>query len=123
MKIVKTLVLTFVLAMAGYVYASDAAQTTAKVAKAASCKYESCCKAKPDCCVPGASCCKEGAECCNPQEGCCSPDHRCCKGSDDCCVAGSECARDQCCTRESGHSKTNAKDRCGSSCGKTAAAM
>jgi len=120
MKIAKIFVLTLVLAMTGYVYASGADQTPAKGDKAAACKVENCCNAKPECCAPGADCCKEGAQCCNPDGTCCK-DQQCCKGGDGCCVAETSRAKGQCCVREAG-TKADSKSCCGSACKKTAAA-
>ena len=127
MKIAKTFVLTLILAMTGYVYASGADQAKTAEAKAAACKLESCCKAKQDCCAPGADCCKEaadcckvGTECCDPKKACCGPDQQCGKGGDVCCSGGSE--KVQCCASVEAHSQAHSKGCCGTGCNKTASA-
>lgn len=118
MKMAKTLVLTVVLAMTGYVYASGTDQTTTTGAKPAACSSDSCCKAKQDCCRPGAACCQEGAQCCS-DKGCCG-EHSC-KDGEMCCAAGKECANGQCCSKESGCcSKADPKSCCGTACKKPA---
>ena len=121
MKIAKIFVLTLVLAMTGYVYASGTDQTAAKGDKAAACKVENCCNAKPECCAPNAACCKESAQCCSPNRCSCGEDQQCCKGGDGCCVAGTSRGNGQCCVREAG-TKADSKSCCGSDCEKTAAA-
>ena len=130
MKIAKIFVLTIVLAMAGYVYASGTDQQRAKSGKAAACAVESCCSARPECCVPGAACCLEGAPCCNPTGSCCGKDQpccegckdeQCCEGHDICCAAGTDQAKEHGCAHHAS-SKTDSTSCCGGACMKTATA-
>jgi hypothetical protein len=102
MKSAKLFVLTLVLAISGYVYASGTDQTAAKGDKIAACTVQNCCNAKPECCAAGAACCNEGALCCSPDGSCCVKDQQCCKGGDACCVAETCPAKGQCCVREAG---------------------
>ncbi len=119
MKIAKIFVLTIVLTMAGYVYASGTDQPGAKSGKAAACEVESCCSARPECCVPGAACCLEGAPCCNPTGSCCGKDQPCCDGHDRCCATGKDPAK---CRAFDASSKTDSTSCCGGACMKTATA-
>jgi hypothetical protein len=120
MKIAKSFVLTLILAMTGYVYASGAGQAKTSGDKAA-CKLGSCCKAKQDCCAPGADCCTEaadcckvGTECCDPKKASCGPDRQCGKGDDVCCAGGTE--KGQCCGSLAARSQANSKGCCGGGC-------
>jgi len=119
MRITKVLVLTIVLAMTGYVYASGVTQTKGDGQKASCCKAKSCCTEKQDCCASGAQCCKDTAQCCKSNEGCSGKDQHCSKGDNNCCVAGSDNAKGQCCAAEADRSKPD-KNGAGGCCKKTA---
>src|ERR1051325_7705108 len=89
MKTNKVLILTLVMGMTGYVYASGGAQSATdghdKMSKAgAVCMADGggCCKAKADCCKEGADCCKGGADCCKAGMSCCASGAACCGASE-----------------------------------------
>jgi hypothetical protein len=121
MKIAKVFVLTLILALTTFVYASEQTQTAAGHDKAAACSAEKCCQAKPECCKTGAECCKEGAKCCKSESACCSQHDQCCDDGKGC-LASATTGKADCCSKEVGSSKADGKDCCGKSCKNTASA-
>jgi hypothetical protein len=96
MKTIKVLVLTLMLGMTGYAYASGNVQSTTqepdKMSKAtAVCMMDGggCCKEKADCCKEGADCCK-GGDCCEAGMSCCASGAECCGAGEKACMVKTE---------------------------------
>ncbi|HJQ23929.1 MAG TPA: hypothetical protein VKA60_08420 [Blastocatellia bacterium] len=115
MKTIKSLVLTIVLTLSGYAYATAGAQTVNNQAKAT--PQAACCADHAACstegksgCAEGAACCKEGAACC-AQEACCADHAACCAEGAACCQEGAACCTDgaSCCAASHQADKVTAK--------------